>query len=102
MINFFGKPAQQEYQQFYPVNFLHLSIQRSELFTDNRLEGIFVDVCIFGGTCKPCGVVTKTDLGKTSGVYCLGGLIEGNEIQLTHSYERLQFCELEAFGKKSS
>ena len=61
-------------------------------------EGIFVDVCSHF-QCQPCGVAFKTEPGIWSGVYCLGGMIPGDEIQLTHSYKKLSFCGVEVFGK---
>ena len=62
-------------------------------------EGIWVDVCSYGRKCSPCGVLTMTPKGQWGGVYCLGGMIAGNEIQLKHSYQSLGFCEIEIFGK---
>ena len=46
------------------------------------MEGIFVDVCSYGIKCTPCGVATMTDPDKWAGVYCTGGIVAGNEIQL--------------------
>ena len=66
---------------------------------ENQLEGVFVDVCIYGQKCLPCGVVTLTELGGKAEIYCLGGMIEGNEIQLTHFTQRLHFCGIDVFGK---
>ena len=63
------------------------------------MEGIHVSVCQYPwNKCYPCGVVADTDPEKWASVYCTGGWVEGNQIKVTHSYEVLQFCEIEVFG----
>ena len=65
------------------------------------MEGIFVDICSYGIECIPCGVATLTDPRKWAGVYCTGGMIAGNEIQLRHAYNPLLICGIEVSGKLS-
>ena len=61
-------------------------------------EGLWVDVCSHGIQCLPCGVMTSTKPGDWAGVYCLGGFIAGNEVQIRHKYQTLGFCEVEIIG----
>ena len=58
-----------------------------------------MDVCSYGRRCIPCGVLTATPSGEWGGVYCVGGMIPGNEVQLRHSYQTLVLCEVAIFGK---
>ena len=67
-------------------------------FPDNKIEGIWIDVCTHGGSCLPCGVATLTPAGKEIEVYCLGGGIHGNEVQLRHGYDELYYCKVKIFG----
>ena len=64
------------------------------------MEGTFVSVCKFGktGYCRPCGVARKTPSSAWTTVHCEGLNVEGNQIQITHSYQRLKFCEVQVFG----
>ena len=58
-------------------------------------------VCRFpGNKCLPCGVAATTDPEKWASVYCTAGWVEGNQIKVTHSYEVLQFCEIQVFGQE--
>ena len=60
-------------------------------------------VCRFPwNKCWPCGVVAETDPEKWASVYCTGGWVEGNQIKVAHSYEVLQFCEIQVFGTELS
>ena len=34
-------------------------------------------------------------------VYCTGNYIQGNQVKLIHSYDRLQFCEIQIFGQET-
>ena len=64
-----------------------------------NIEGIFVSVCRFPDeTCLPCGVIRMVSAGEWTSLYCDGGWLEGNQLKLEHSYERLQFCEINVFG----
>ena len=64
------------------------------------MEGLFVFVCEYGtNRCFPCGVMLSADAATWASVYCTGGMILGNEVQLRHPYERLLFCEIEIFGQ---
>ena len=65
-----------------------------------NLEGAHVMICTFlkEGSCLPCGFVNNAKGGKWTEIYCLGGWIEGNQVKVVHSYQRLQFCEIEIFG----
>ena len=71
-------------------------------FSVEKIEGIWVEVCSYGRSCLPCGILTSTPRGHWGGVYCLGGMISGNEVQLRHSYQTLVLCEVEIFGKTTS
>ena len=62
------------------------------------MEGVFVSVCSYGERCLPCGVVGISDPHKWTGVYCLGGMILGNEIQINRFHQTLQLCGVEIFG----
>ena len=63
------------------------------------MEGIQVFVCRFPWSkCLPCGVAAETYPEKWASLYCIGGWVEGNQIKVSHSYETLQFCEIQVFG----
>ena len=65
------------------------------------MEGMQVYVCRFPqNKCYPCGVAARTGSEKWASVYCTGGWVEGNQIKVVHSYEVLQFCEIQVFGSE--
>ena len=53
-------------------------------------------------SCLPCGVARETSPGKWTTIFCTGEKVEGNRLWVTHSYDRLQVCELEIYGMQIS
>ena len=87
---------------YFCLKFNQFSIKACDCFAENKVEGIWVDVCKHGGRCWPCGVATLTSPGKWADVYCLGGGIVGNEVRLRHGYDVLHYCSLDIFGDVKS
>ena len=71
------------------------------LVSEETLEGTFVFVCMTPeeASCLPCGVAQKTSPGEWTTVHCTEGMIEGKHIKVKHSYEKLELCEIQLFGK---
>ena len=65
------------------------------------MEGTSVFICKFpdDATCLPCGFARDTSLGEWTTVHCTGGMIEGNQVKIVHSFGRLKLCEVEVYGK---
>ena len=67
-------------------------------FSAEWLDKINIKVCIKGGACHICGNPDAVPGGSWSTVTCMGGPIEGNEIQLRNEAHHLQFCEMVIYG----
>ena len=66
----------------------------------DTVEGMSVFVCQMAvdDSCYPCGVIRKTEVASWATVHCTGGMIEGDQVLITHSYRRLQFCDVKIYG----
>ena len=59
---------------------------------------IRVEVCA-DEACKLCGITNEADKNMWFTVYCKGGPLQGNQIQLTNpTKDYLAFCEMKIYG----
>ena len=69
----------------------------------STIEGLSVFVCQFPPTnrgCRPCGFASSTQEENWTVVYCTGGMVEGNSLEIIHPYNNLKLCEVQIFGKQ--
>ena len=67
-------------------------------FLVGATKNIQVDVCA-DESCKLCGITEEVDKNRWFTVYCEGGPMQGNLIQLTNpTINYLVFCEMKIYG----